>query len=80
MQEFTVTDDAAEIDNTPATREINVPELEDVDFKNVIGMPLSDAIRLGSKSLDKVNGWGDGISTGCALTAAQTALHKENYK
>lgn len=53
--------------------------MDDVEFDAVIGYRLSDAIRDGGKTLCQDRGWGDGIETGCALTAARKALQEKGY-
>lgn len=53
--------------------------ITEIEFDNVVGFKLSDAIREGSKSTSQVYGWGDGVETGCALTAARIAVENKGY-
>lgn len=53
--------------------------ITEIEFDNVIGLKLSDAIREGSKNLTQEYGWGDGITNGCALTAARVAIESKGY-
>lgn len=53
--------------------------LTNLEFDNVVGYKLSDAIRDGSKNLRQEYGWGDGVATGCALTAARVAIEGKGY-
>lgn len=50
-----------------------------IEFDNVVGLKLSDAIRMGSQNLRQEYGWGDGVETGCALTAARVAIEQAGY-
>lgn len=53
--------------------------ITEIEFNNVIGFKLSDAIREGCKSTTQAYGWGDGVETGCALTAARVAIESMGY-
>lgn len=53
--------------------------ITEIEFDNVVGFKLSDAIREGSKNLRQEYGWGDGIESGCALTAARVAIESKGY-
>lgn len=50
-----------------------------LEFDNVVGFKLSDAIREGSQNMRQEYGWGDGVETGCALTAARVAIESKGY-
>ena len=43
-------------------------------------MTLADAIREGSKETAQAYGWGDGIETACALTAAGMVISGKGYR
>lgn len=63
----------------PVANPASDPIIE-IEFDSVIGYKLSDAIRDGSKELEhEVGGWGDGVETGCALTAARVAIERKGY-
>lgn len=50
------------------------------EFDSCIGMSLADAIREGCKDTVKEEGWGDGIETACALTAAGMTIKSKGYR
>lgn len=62
----------------PLTPSISDP-ITAIEFDNVVGYKLSDAIRDGSKNTTQAYGWGDGVTTGCALTAARIAVDGKGY-
>lgn len=52
-----------------------------IEFDNVVGMRLSDAIRAGAPMAgQQVRGWGDGVGSSCALMAAAVWARKNGYK
>src|ERR1051326_7695177 len=48
-------------------------------FAGVTEMKLSDLVREGSQLFPQEYGWGDGVNTGCALTAGYVAAQKAGY-
>lgn len=64
----------------PDVAPVDTP-LDDNDiFDAVIGMSLADAIREGAEFMPQANGWGDGTTSGCALTVAALAVQNKGYR
>lgn len=53
--------------------------MNDVEFKVSTGLTLADALRIGIPDLAKVEGWGNGTTTGCALTTVAKVLKDRGY-
>lgn len=66
-------------DTCTSPRTSSPDPLTALEFDNVVGYKLSDAIRDGAKGLKQEYGWGDGVETGCALTAARVAVESRGY-
>lgn len=60
------------------TDDLAVETLPD-EFDTVIGLTLADAIREGAKKTAQATGWGDGVETACALTAAGITVTEKGY-
>lgn len=60
---------------------VATPEISDEQLESITRTPrLSDLIRSGSLVLDHAIGaWGDGTSTGCALTMAHRAAKDSGW-
>lgn len=54
-------------------------ELDEIGMGVLTNYTLADAIREGSKVTKQAQGWGDGLETACALTAAFTAAKARNF-
>jgi hypothetical protein len=64
---------------TPSSDTIGDP-LTKLEFDNVVGYKLSDAIRDGAQGVrQEIGGWGDGSESSCALTAARVAVEGKGY-
>lgn len=50
------------------------------EFDTCIGLTLADAMREGSKETAQAYGWGDGVETACALTAAGIVVRNKGYR
>ena len=57
-----------------------IPGENDLQFDSAVGMTLADAIREGSKETAQTYGWGDGVETACALTAAGIVVKNKGYR
>ncbi len=69
---FPSTSSPSEVESDPVTA---------IEFDNVVGMKLSDAIRAGAPMAgDQERGWGDGVHSSCALMAAAVWMRKHGYK
>lgn len=55
------------------------PQLPD-EFATCIGLTLADAMREGSKETAQTYGWGNGVETACALTAAGIVVRNKGYR
>jgi hypothetical protein len=69
----------ADGETSPSEVESTSDPLIALEFDNVVGYKLSDAIRDGSKQFPQAHGWGDGVHDGCALTAARVAIEGKGY-
>jgi hypothetical protein len=59
-----------------ATPAIDLPD----EFDTCIGITLADAMREGSKETAQSQGWGNGVETACALTAAGIVIRNKGYR
>lgn len=66
------------MDTTMTTESISAPP-GDLDFDTRVGMTLADAMREGSKETAQALGWGNGVETACALTAAGIVVNRKGY-
>jgi hypothetical protein len=69
---LTIDEKAAEL-SEELKKELGVIELQTMEYT------LADAIREGSKVTKQEYGWGDGVNTACALTAAALAARARGY-
>lgn len=53
--------------------------LGEIELDVLANYTLADAIREGAGMTKQSRGWGDGIETACALTAAMTAAKARGY-
>lgn len=66
---------------TPDDRSIDItPQTLPDEFDTCIGLTLADAMREGSKETAQALGWGDGVETACALTAAGIVVRNKGYR
>lgn len=67
-------------DVSSATQSTSTTPTADLDELTQVGdLTLADAIRIGSQNTRHALGWGDGVHSACALTAAWIAAKEQGY-